>query len=224
MSWIESHDDIGDHKKTQYLCEALKITVPTAVGHLHLLWHYTLRVAWSTGDLTGHMPRAIARACYWEGDPKAFLKAIQDSGYMDDMRVHDWEVYARSLIYQRGYNKNRRHTAKKQPNYTCNTPVKPPLPNPTQPNPTQPNQRESEKPTLAMVLDCFKSLGHPEEAEPFYDHYEANGWKIGGVANIQSWPAACRSWLRKPFRDKPKSSQERLKTRASEIAKEIACL
>lgn len=57
------------------------------------------------------------------------------------------------------------------------------------------------RPTLDMVRDMFKSLGAPEEAEPFFDHYEANGWKMG-LNEMQSWPAACKSWLRSPYRTK----------------------
>ncbi|NCB75432.1 MAG: hypothetical protein EOM51_11945 [Clostridia bacterium] len=83
-----------------------------------------------------------------------------------------------------------------------------------------------EKPTLDMIRDYFKALGHPEEAEPFFDNYEANGWRIGGVAEIHSWPALCRKWLRNPRREKDGkvSSQDRLKNKAKDIAKEIEAL
>lgn len=144
MAWIESHDDIGDHVKTQKLCDALAIDVPAAVGYLHLLWHHALKVAWENGDLSGHRPAHIARACWWQGNPEAFIKALQDSGYLDGMTVHDWTLYAKELIYQRAYSKRRSKTADNQLTNTCLTPDNHTShkgsPNPTQPYPTK-NQK-----------------------------------------------------------------------------------
>lgn len=134
--WIESHDDVGDHKKTQQLCYSLNTAVPTAVGYLHLLWHYTARTSWQTGDLAGHSPKHIARACWWEGDADVFIKALQDSGYLDDMQVHDWQIYARELIYQRIYNKTKRAKIDNSCKKAVLTPVI--QTNPTLPNPTLP--------------------------------------------------------------------------------------
>lgn len=77
-------------------------------------------------------------------------------------------------------------------------------------------------PTLDMVRDYFTSLGDPDEAEAFFDHYEANGWKIGNIADVHSWPALCRKWLRNPLRKT--SSSDKLKNKAKEIEKDIASL
>lgn len=35
------------------------------------------------------------------------------------------------------------------------------------------------------------------EAEKFYDHFEANGWKQGGRTALRSWRAAFRNWARR---------------------------
>jgi len=77
------------------------------------------------------------------------------------------------------------------------------------------------KPTLDMVKDYFAALGHPGEAEPFFDHYEANGWKIGGIADVHSWPALCRKWLRNPKREKNKTSTQRFKDGVERDAKDL---
>jgi hypothetical protein len=108
MSWIESHEEVGDHHKTHKLAKLLNCSVPTAVGHLHLLWHYTLKVAWRDGDLSKQSPTAIARGCWWDGDPDALLSALCNSGNLDGMNVHDWKDYAKFIIYQRLYNETRR--------------------------------------------------------------------------------------------------------------------
>jgi len=147
MAWIESHDDVGDHRKTQQLCYSLNTAVPTVVGYLHLLWHYTVRTAWQDGNLEGHSPAHIARACWWDGDPAVFIKALQDSGYLDGMQIHDWKLFARELIYQRLYNKTKRANTCKT---AVSTPVLHPLPNPTLPNHTK-----------RKALSCTQDLDAP---------------------------------------------------------------
>ena len=44
-------------------------------------------------------------------------------------------------------------------------------------------------------------IGLPEsEAERFRDHYEANGWKVGGRTKMSDWRAALRNWKRNAAR------------------------
>lgn len=35
----------------------------------------------------------------------------------------------------------------------------------------------------------------PEEAEKFFNHYESNGWLVGGKSKMKNWQAAARNWL-----------------------------
>lgn len=35
----------------------------------------------------------------------------------------------------------------------------------------------------------------PEEAEKFFNHYESNGWLVGGKSKMKDWQAAARNWL-----------------------------
>lgn len=34
-----------------------------------------------------------------------------------------------------------------------------------------------------------------QEAEKFFNHYTANGWKVGGKASMKDWEAAARNWV-----------------------------
>lgn len=55
-------------------------------------------------------------------------------------------------------------------------------------------------PTFAEVADYSLTLASfvPAGAcSAFYDHFEANGWRIGGQTPMRSWPAAFRTWLRR---------------------------
>lgn len=51
------------------------------------------------------------------------------------------------------------------------------------------------KPELDEVVSEFSAKGHPEQARPFYDYYESNGWKVG-KNSMKDWKAAVRNWLR----------------------------
>lgn len=51
-------------------------------------------------------------------------------------------------------------------------------------------------PEPEAVTDYFVALGHPPcEAEKFYCHYRANGWKQGGKIPILDWQAAAKKWI-----------------------------
>jgi hypothetical protein len=51
-----------------------------------------------------------------------------------------------------------------------------------------------QRPTIEQVEEYFSSLGRPEEANKFFDHFSSNGWKVGGKAPMKDWKAACRTW------------------------------
>lgn len=108
MSWIESHDTLGQHPKTLALMSALNTDLPQTVGLLHLLWHFTLKYAWRKGDLSGYSNAVIAQAIGWRGDAEQLIKCLQESGWMDDKRVHDWLDFAGRIVDGRIYNEKRR--------------------------------------------------------------------------------------------------------------------
>lgn len=65
-------------------------------------------------------------------------------------------------------------------------------------------------PTFAEVRLFFEEKDTPlSEAERFFDHYESNGWLVGGKSKMKNWEAAARNWLKnsKKFNDnlKPRS-------------------
>lgn len=54
-------------------------------------------------------------------------------------------------------------------------------------------------PTLAEVQAYAADVaaGSPAEVAAFHDHFEANGWRIGGKTPMRSWQAAFRTWVRR---------------------------
>ena len=52
---------------------------------------------------------------------------------------------------------------------------------------------------LKMVIDYMtekKCLSANIEGEKFYDHFNSNGWKVGGKAPMKDWKSAVNNWLR----------------------------
>ena len=48
------------------------------------------------------------------------------------------------------------------------------------------------------VLNFFKENGYgKEEAQRFFNHYQAIGWKLGGKISIVDWKAAAYNWMLK---------------------------
>jgi hypothetical protein len=101
MAWIESHSTLARHPKTLRLARRLGVSVPTAIGHLHLLWWWALEYA-QDGDVSAFDDEEVADACCWEGEPAAFRRALTAAGFLDDGgAVHDWDAYTVRLMERR---------------------------------------------------------------------------------------------------------------------------
>ena len=114
MAWIESHTTLGRHPKTRRLCRLLNLSLPQAVGHLHLFWHWVLEFA-ESGDVTEFDAADLAEGAMWEGDPAEFVDALIACGFLDrvDDRVvvHDWRDYAGRLLADRERKRDARRKA-----------------------------------------------------------------------------------------------------------------
>ncbi|WP_211302090.1 hypothetical protein, partial [Chitinophaga niastensis] len=51
-------------------------------------------------------------------------------------------------------------------------------------------------PALSQVQEFFNVHVYPEmEADKFFHHYQANGWRQGGKTLITDWQAAAHKWI-----------------------------
>jgi hypothetical protein len=121
MAWIESHQEIGQHPKTRKAARLAGTTVPTMVGHLHLVWHWAMDFA-QEGDISRFEPWQIEDAAMWDGDEGKLYAALIESGYVDAIKdggvvLHDWHDYAGKLIERRRADaeRKRRDSAKNPP-------------------------------------------------------------------------------------------------------------
>lgn len=53
-----------------------------------------------------------------------------------------------------------------------------------------------ERSTLDEAVEFFTSHGSTKlEAEKFFNHFESNGWKVGGRSSMKNWRAAAKKWM-----------------------------
>lgn len=109
MVWIKSYQSVGLHPKTKKLARLLAVPLPQVVGHLHFLWWWSFDYAEHDGCLAAYEDWQIADAAMYEGDAGAFVKALQETRYLDEvggkLYIHDWSDHLGGLIARREYNK-----------------------------------------------------------------------------------------------------------------------
>lgn len=115
MLYTPSHAELAQHPKTRKLARLLGVAIPTAIGHLHLLWHFALKYA-PDGDLGSFEWDEVADGVLWEGEPDAFCQACIAAGWLEvrdpdnedqDLVIHDWQDYGGKAIKQKEENAER---------------------------------------------------------------------------------------------------------------------
>ena len=60
-----------------------------------------------------------------------------------------------------------------------------------------PTPKKFKRPDPEEAKAYFAEKGSTDtEAENFMDHFDSNGWKVGGKAPMKDWKAAARKWIR----------------------------
>lgn len=114
MAWIELHQTLPTHRKIKKLKRLLKIKTPQAVGHVVMLWLWSIDNA-PDGDLSPADAEDIAEAAEWTGNAEKFASALVEAGFIDDdLHLHDWGEYAGRLMDQREERRKKERDRKAQ--------------------------------------------------------------------------------------------------------------
>lgn len=78
------------------------------------------------------------------------------------------------------------------------------------------------RPSCQEILDYFQELGSTaDEAHKFFDHYTANGWKVGKNA-MKDWKATARNWNRNKGKfGKEADPQIAIRTKPAGLPKQV---
>lgn len=64
------------------------------------------------------------------------------------------------------------------------------------PETSQKTQKRFSPPSMNDVIEFFKEKkSNSQQAEMFFNHFESNGWKVGGKTKMKDWKAAARNWI-----------------------------
>lgn len=76
------------------------------------------------------------------------------------------------------------------------------------------------KPTLKQLTEYCLERKNSVSPQKFIDHYESNGWKIGGRGAMKDWKAAVRTWEGNNFSNHSSKPQNVLTTTHSKTLSE----
>ena len=109
MIWLPVHTDLPRNIKLKRFSQMLNIKQAHAVGHLVMLWLWTLEVA-PKGNLSAFTDAEIAEGGGWtQRDKGKFVAALIEAGFLEyDYRIHDWEDYAGGLLLRRETDRLRK--------------------------------------------------------------------------------------------------------------------
>ena len=81
-------------------------------------------------------------------------------------------------------------------------------------NKTSKGKTSFSAPAIEIVKEFFIELKSTDaEAEKFHNHFESNGWLVGGKAKMKNWQAAARNWIKRSESFNPGSiTKDRLHT------------
>lgn len=75
------------------------------------------------------------------------------------------------------------------------------------------------KPTPEEINAYCQERGNSVDAQQFFDHYEANGWKVG-KASMKDWRAAVRTWEKNGIRNGKQAKTQAERDASWELYKE----
>jgi hypothetical protein len=123
MAWIKSHEELAQHAKTKKAARTLGIGIPQMIGHLNLLWWWTMRYA-PSGDLSFASEEDIADGAMWDGDAHVFVDALiscsvnNGAGFIEKTEsglfIHDWDQHGGTIIERQKAEAERYRNRKEQ--------------------------------------------------------------------------------------------------------------
>ncbi len=147
------------------------------------------------------------------------LKQLDEWGYIKYMPSHN--PMKGSLVnlytFDTTTDKSSNITADKSTDNTPVTLVRPSINTINNKKHTKPNKQGKGKsrftpPSLDEVKEFFLELKSThDQAEQFHNHFESNGWLVGGKSKMKNWKAAARNWVKRSSKFNPQQN-DRLHT------------
>lgn len=196
--WIKMRTSLGDDPAVTHIALHLRISSDTVVGKLHRIWSWTDQ---HSDDGTCHLATAE-----WLDD------YVRQPGFAAAMASAGWLVITENSLVFPGYcehngatAKARAQTAKRVKRSRNGATVTKALPEKRREEKNIDLEASASKscarkapkrfvkPTQAEVAAYIAEKSYAVDAERWYAHYEANGWRVGKNP-MKDWKAAVRVW------------------------------
>ena len=80
---------------------------------------------------------------------------------------------------------------------------------------TRAAEKKFTRPEITRVLSFFKKNNYPDiEAKKFFNHYQANGWLVGGATPMNDWLSSAHKWMLNAERFNTRGNQKNTSTKA----------
>jgi len=118
MAWIESHQTLWRHPKTQKAARLAGVSLHEMIGLLHCFWWWSLDYA-EDGNLDAFDPADVESAVGWTGETGALWEAWTQAGFIDVFAddastIHDWDQYIGRLLEKRELSRQRAQTSRER--------------------------------------------------------------------------------------------------------------
>lgn len=165
------------------------------------LWSYAAENQ-PNGDFSSYTAEEIALLIGYQGPAKPMIRALQQSGFLDKMKIHDWSDHNE---YHNQFSERAKKAALARWSKVKSIP--PPISYKIREDKRERGDKHClghapsifKKPTKEQVLAYARSIKFEIDPEYFCSHYEARGWKFKGNVQMISWKEALKSWKKNGF-------------------------
>lgn len=111
--WIRVHANLGQKPIAHRCASALAVSVPTATGHLVLVWGAVSQFC-ENGSLASVTDQQIEAWAQWKGKRGKFAKFIREHHLDENGRCREWDDYAGALEDRRAKDRARQAEYRKK--------------------------------------------------------------------------------------------------------------
>lgn len=197
---------VVDHRKLKRLAANLHVGVVTALGYVVHGWCRTMDQA-PRGVLKGWTEDEVTQAFGYKGDPKRFIKALIDAGWLEKNRdgftIHEWpEHQGDGLAKREEWREKKRKQRAKKKGVPGDKKDSPPPPSPPPPSPSHTDPPVTDPPGNGgpgtpppapidtgeqMILAAMKTrevAGTGTQKREYIQTWRARGYKAGNIEQI----------------------------------------
>jgi hypothetical protein len=74
---------------------------------------------------------------------------------------------------------------------------------------TRAAEKKITRPEITQVLSFFKKNNYADiEAKKFFNHYQSNGWLVGGISPMSDWQSSAHKWMLNAEKFKSRTNQK----------------